>query len=203
MPIRSERPDISGCIFASVSYVSTLTEDRDQAARRGSPEEWIWWTKFPPSCKLIPKVMLPSISDDVAGLSFDAFSIAPSKYLKYLLEANLASGAKCITKDLQSISDVFSLPEFDNIHGVINCTGIGAVSLVHDPSLYPTKGQSIIVRGEAECVTTMTGDGWEAVVVPRCGEQETFLGVSKVADSWSVTWFQIKRTSKADAVKGL
>lgn len=130
--------------------------------------------------------MIPSISDDVAGVSFDSFSISPPKYLRYLLEANINLGAKRITRDLQSIPDVFSLPGLENIHGVINCTGIGAVSLIHDPSLFPTKGQSIIVRGEAERITTMVGDEWEAVVVPRCGENETFLGVSKVADDWLV-----------------
>lgn len=128
--------------------------------------------------------MLPSLSDNIAGVSFDSFAISPSKYLKYLLASNLERGARCITKDVQSIFEVFSMPGFDSLHGIINCTGLGAVSLVHDPSLFPTKGQSIIVRGVINRIISMIGDGWEVVVVPRCGAQETFLGVSKVANDW-------------------
>ena len=67
------------------------------------------------------------------------------------------------------------------MRGVINCTGLGASKFVGDPHLFPTKGQSVIVRGQAHRISTGFGDGWEDVVVPRYGENETFLGVSKVA----------------------
>lgn len=56
--------------------------------------------------------------------------------------------------------------------------------LVSDSALFPTKGQLIIVKGDAKRITTGLGDGWEAVVVPWTKANETFLGVSKTVKDW-------------------
>lgn len=71
-----------------------------------------------------------------------------------------------------------------NLYGVVNCTGLGAGKLVHDPAVFPTKGQTIIVRGQAARIATRSGDGWEALVIPRPGANETLLGGCKIAGDW-------------------
>ena len=80
------------------------------------------------------------------------------------------------------------MPGFENLQGVVNCTGIGATQLVDDPDLFPTKGQSVTVRGRAERIVTGLRDDWEDVVVPRSSGNETFLGVSKIAGDWYIAF---------------
>lgn len=87
---------------------------------------------------------------------------------------------------VRSLKEVASMDAFRHFHGIVNCTGLGAVEIVPDEAVFPTKGQSLIVKGEAACISSMLGDGWESVVVPRSGEHQTFLGVSKVPGDWFV-----------------
>lgn len=144
------------------------------------PEEWIWWTTMIPSYKVLARSDIPAKGEHAAGISYDSFNLSPLKYLQYLLTTAVKLGVKCRTTTVQAISELFSMPGFENLQGVVNCTGLGASKLVRDPALFPTKGQSVIVRGQADRIATGLGDDWEAVVVPRYGVNETFLGVSKV-----------------------
>lgn len=168
--------------------LAVLTETSDLADENCSrdyttplavpPEQWIWWTSFIPSYKVLSQAAIPATGSHAAGISYDSFNLSPAKYLKYLLSRSEKLGVKRITAEVESIAELFH--SFDEICGVVNCTGLGATKFTKDPNLYPTKGQSVIVRGEAERIATGLGDDWEAVVVPRYGENETFLGVSKV-----------------------
>lgn len=72
----------------------------------------------------------------------------------------------------------------------MNCTGIGAGELARDNACFPTKGQTVLVRGQAKSVVTRRHeeDGkepWEALVIPRPGEEVTMLGGCKIAGDWS------------------
>jgi D-amino-acid oxidase len=127
---------------------------------------------------------IPATGPYAAGISYESFNLSPQKYLQYLLSLCEKLGAKCITTEVNSFVELFH--RFDNLRGVVNSTGLGAAKLVNDPDLFPTKGQSVMVRGQANRISTGLGDGWEAVVVPRYGENETFLGVSKIARDWYV-----------------
>lgn len=99
--------------------------------------------------------------------------------MSYLLENCKAKGLQCVKAEVHSLTDVFS-GEREDILGVVNCSGIGSIGLVQDEDLSPTKGQAVVVRGEASRIVTGVGDDWETVVVPRRGLNETFLGVTKV-----------------------
>ena len=68
--------------------------------------------------------------------------------------------------------------------GVVNCTGLGAGKLVQDTAVFPTRGQTIIVKGKAARIATRSGDAWEALVIPRPGANETLLGGCKIANDW-------------------
>lgn len=172
------------------------------------PEQWIWWTSFVPSYQVLAQSAIPATGPHAAGISYDSFCLNPGKYLSYLLSRSKELGAKHTTAEVQSFTEIFH--KFENVRGVINCTGLGAARLVEDPKLFPTKGQSVIVRGQAHRISTGLGDDWEAVVVPRYGENETFLGVSKVGGDWYVhflpsimislskEWFLPIRTLDAD-----
>ena len=135
---------------------------------------------------IVPKKTAAVPLDNPTGLSFDSFSISPSRYLGYLHAENIRLGVHCVSFAVGSLDEVASMDIFCNFAGIVNCTGLGAAKLVPDKAVFPTKGQSLIVKGEAVCVTSMIEDGWETVLVPRSGEQQTFLGVSKVAGDWFV-----------------
>ncbi|KAH8588195.1 FAD dependent oxidoreductase [Bisporella sp. PMI_857] len=148
------------------------------------PEQWIWWTSLVSSYQVLAQSAIPATGSHAAGISYDSFAVNPAKYLSYLSSRSKELGAKHITSEVQSFTEIFH--KFENVRGVINCTGLGATKLVEDPKLFPTKGQSVIVRGLAHGITTGLGDDWETVIVPRYGTNETFLGVSKVPGDWSL-----------------
>jgi hypothetical protein len=148
------------------------------------PEQWIWWTSLVSSYQVLAQSAIPATGSHAAGISYDSFAVNPAKYLSYLSSRSKELGAKHITSEVQSFTEIFH--KFENVRGVINCTGLGATKLVEDPKLFPTKGQSVIVRGLAHGITTGLGDDWETVIVPRYGTNETFLGVSKVPGDWYV-----------------
>ncbi|KAI4263393.1 MAG: hypothetical protein L6R42_001461 [Xanthoria sp. 1 TBL-2021] len=150
------------------------------------PEDWIWWKNSVPASTAIPNASVAVELDNPTGLSFNSFSISPAKYLKYLHAENSKLGAHFVRATVRSLKEVASMDAFRHFHGIVNCTGLGAVEIVPDEAVFPTKGQSLIVKGEAACISSMLGDGWESVVVPRSGEHQTFLGVSKVPGDWSL-----------------
>jgi glycine/D-amino acid oxidase-like deaminating enzyme len=80
---------------------------------------------------------------------------------------------------------------FDEIPGakiVVNCTGLGAGKLAGDETCFPTLGQTVLVKGKAHRVVTRRNEQeeqpWEALVIPRPGENITVLGGCKVKGDW-------------------
>ena len=74
--------------------------------------------------------------------------------------------------------------ERPSIHAFINATGLGARTLVPDMAMYPTRGQTILVRGEASKVSTFEGIGLIRYVLPRKGSGTSLLGGTKQAGNW-------------------
>lgn len=144
----------------------------------------MWWTNFIPSFKALPPNALPTNRTFAAGISYQTFCISPPIYLQYLLSTCISLGAQCRTQDVQSITELFATSDFDDLRGLINCTGLAAGKLVDDPALFPTKGQTVIVKGHAARIATRSGDGWEALVIPRPGANETLLGGCKIVGDW-------------------
>lgn len=67
----------------------------------------------------------------------------------------------------------------------LNATGLGAAKLCGDQSMYPIRGQTVLVRGEATATRTREGDGYTAYCIPRPGSGTTILGGTKEKDNWS------------------
>ncbi|RDW58722.1 hypothetical protein BP6252_13198 [Coleophoma cylindrospora] len=150
-----------------------------------SPEKSKWWSSLVPTFTVLPRESMPSGSNFAVGVSYSTYSVSPPLYLSYLLRSCEALGADCVNLDVKSIPELMRQPGFTDIHGVVNCTGLGARDLVGDKACFPTKGQTLIVKGSAHRLSTRSGDGWEALVIPRPGANETLLGGCKIPRDWS------------------
>ncbi|KAJ7255262.1 D-aspartate oxidase [Mycena rebaudengoi] len=100
----------------------------------------------------------------VHGVAYTTLFFDVPRYLPYLMDRFLAAGGHAFRVDLPSLSSLLSekerpqlvpfapssadsAPPFDPA-AVINCTGIGALSLgdVEDKDVYPTRGEVLIIR---------------------------------------------------------
>ncbi|KAF4548743.1 FAD dependent oxidoreductase-like protein 6 [Elsinoe fawcettii] len=61
----------------------------------------------------------------------------------------------------------------------VNATGLGAGRLCGDGDCVPVKGQTVLVRGEADAIRTRFGEGSISYVIPRPGSGTTILGGTK------------------------
>jgi hypothetical protein len=76
-------------------------------------------------------------------------------YLTWLLRQFVSKGGKLHRQTLNCISEVFDgidtvgKGERQQVDGVVNCTGLGSLHLggVKDSCLFPTRGQTVIVKG--------------------------------------------------------
>lgn len=69
----------------------------------------------------------------------------------------------------------------------VNATGLGARKLCGDEAIYPIRGQTVLVKGEARSTITRVGDGYRAYCIPRPGSGTTILGGTKEEGVWDET----------------
>lgn len=70
----------------------------------------------------------------------------------------------------------------------VNATGLGARKLCGDEAMFPIRGQTVLVKGEARSTITRIGDGYGGVyVIPRPGSGTTILGGTKEEGVWDET----------------
>ncbi|KAI7263239.1 hypothetical protein KC343_g4211 [Hortaea werneckii] len=67
----------------------------------------------------------------------------------------------------------------------VNASGLGAKKLCGDQAMYPIRGQTVLVKGEAARIRTQLGGGYNAYCIPRPGSGTTILGGTKEANNWS------------------
>ena len=65
----------------------------------------------------------------------------------------------------------------------VNATGLGARELVPDEGVFPVKGQTVLVKGEAREARTRDGIRY---VIPRTGSGTTVLGTTREVGVWYV-----------------
>ena len=118
------------------------------------------------------------------GVVFDSFTIDVPIYLAYLLGKVGELNAKTITAEVDTLEEVFELPGInkDGLVGMVNCTGLGAKKLVPGETMYPIKGQTLLVKGCAKKISLMRNEGQMAYVLPRINL--TLLGGSTDKDNW-------------------
>ncbi|KAJ6564490.1 FAD dependent oxidoreductase [Mycena capillaripes] len=146
------------------------------------------------------------LAGTVHGLALSTLCIDVPRYLPYLLNRFFAVGGRAFRTTLPSLSALLSEkdrpastpfpagsikgpPAFDPA-AVINCTGLGALSLgdVLDTDLYPTRGEVLIIR--APWIKHDAGyyykDGHVSYLIPR-QSGDVILGGTFQADDWHPT----------------
>jgi D-amino-acid oxidase len=66
----------------------------------------------------------------------------------------------------------------------INATGLGALTLCNDTNMFPIRGQTVLVKGEAHSTITRAGSNYRAYCIPRPGSGTTILGGTKDEEVW-------------------
>ena len=139
------------------------------------------------------------------GAYYRAMSINVPQYLLYLLERVNSHGVEIVkarldtTKGfLQALKEAEELVSSAShsqpssksnspsrhIACFINATGLGALTLVPDPNMYPIRGQTVLVKGEAHSTITRVGSNYRTYCIPRPGSGTTILGGTKEENVW-------------------
>lgn len=103
--------------------------------------------------------------------------------MKYLQDRFVAAGGIIIRRTLSSLIEVLDQPF--STSAIVNCAGIGAFSLVDDKLVYPTRGQTVLVRAPwVKGGVTRTGAGGVyTYIIPRKSGDVIVGGTSEV-DDW-------------------
>jgi D-amino-acid oxidase len=140
--------------------------------------EWAGALRFH---EAIPAHELPPVAGIVAGYRFEVPIIETPIYMQWLRDQAVAAGIDLQTRTITSLDEI--APEYDVI---VNCTGLGAVTLVGDNTMYPIRGQ--IVKVEAGHVDRFLFDEenpYQPVyIIPRT--DGTILGGTAIARDWDL-----------------
>jgi len=139
----------------------------------------------------------------VMGIKYKSICFDPPKYLSYLFKVVQDLGAKVIKTSVDTTSGLAGVVRsckvivgkegLDEASAIVNCTGLAARHFLEKEEaekLFPIRGQTILVQGEAEMTRTFVGlpDAPESdmlYVVPRPGSGSTILGGCKQIGNWS------------------
>ena len=141
----------------------------------------------------------------VFGVRYQSVCINVPRYLEYLLGRVKELGARVVKADVDiegglegviravkgKLMSVEGSVKEEDVFAVVNCTGLAARHFVgkeESDKLYPIRGQTILVKGEAKVARTYVGFGEAhevAYVIPRPGSGTTILGGCKQVGNWS------------------
>ena len=141
----------------------------------------------------------------VFGVAYQSVCINVPVYLNYLFtrvkemggrvvkaDVDVENGLAGVVRDVKSkLMGVDEGVKEGDVFAVINCTGLGAKHFLgreESEKLYPIRGQTILVKGEAKVARTWVGFGEThevAYVIPRPGSGTTILGGCKQVGNWS------------------
>ena len=101
----------------------------------------------------------------LSGFRFSTWIIDMSRYMPYLKTLWKELGGRVAFKPVESFNDI---PETYSI--IINCTGIGARTLVKDDSLVPARGRVVMMapfENQPDNILIDAGDALFGMIVPR------------------------------------
>ncbi|KAM0326955.1 hypothetical protein ACHAQA_006076 [Verticillium albo-atrum] len=113
----------------------------------------LWYDELVGGVVPLPAEELPA----KAAFGLDApstFVLNTQIYLQWLLEQCRQGG---VVLDRRSITHIRQARISDDVTAVMNCTGLGSLSLggVEDKSMYPTRGQTLLVEQPLQPLTRM------------------------------------------------
>jgi glycine/D-amino acid oxidase-like deaminating enzyme len=136
------------------------------------------------------------------GVRYKSVCIDVPRYLQYLFERIQFLGARVIKGTFDTNTGlagaIASAKQIIKSHGVmqevdivINCTGLSARLFVggeESEKMFPIRGQTVLVKGEASLARTFTDFGSNPeellYVIPRPGSNTTILGGCKQVGNW-------------------
>nr|ALM22243.1 D-amino acid oxidase [Phyllozyma linderae] len=135
-------------------------------------------SSFMPDVKPLEPSALPE--GCTAGLSFTTIALDTPNYLPWLAQRFRAAGGTVVRRELGKLSDA-PLDEFD---AVVNCSGLGALTLVGDDSMYPIRGQTVLVRAPwiRSGITRSGSDNWTYIIPRKQGD--VIVGGTRGIDDW-------------------
>jgi D-amino-acid oxidase len=174
-----------------------ITEDnRDnppESFGQDNVEGLFWFRNITSSFNILPTSKLPSGAK--FGISFSSFCVNSPVYLSYLQSRIKSLGGTIVQSTLESDSGVpgllkdaaskLNLEVQD--HVFVNALGMGARTLIGDDKMFPTRGQTVYVVGEARYITVRKGEWGIAYVIPRRGSGYTLLGGCQEVGNWYVS----------------
>ena len=123
-----------------------------------------------------------------SAVAFTTVCINVPLHLKYLLSKFLHAGGTFIRARLPTdkgfpgaLISAASLARDQIPHMFVNASGLGAKELVSDDAIFPVRGQTMLVKGEAKYATTMSENSY---VIPRPGSGTTILGGTREVGNW-------------------
>ncbi|KAK5128021.1 hypothetical protein LTR85_005138 [Meristemomyces frigidus] len=173
----------------------------------GPVKEKLWWAPHVKDFRVLSLLQEPllTISKRIPchapeikeAAACRAMSVNVPQYLLYLQQKARSLGAKVIKAPLPvDAGQENALAEAESqamVNGrrrpdcFVNATGLGAAKLCGDEAMYPIRGQTVLVKGEADAIRTRIGDGYTAYCIPRPGAGMTILGGTKEIGNWSET----------------
>ena len=151
----------------------------------------LWWRSIVEDFVYLPTSELPK--GFKSGVRFSAICINVPRHLQYLLSSFLAAGGKMLkfrlptdaqrgfAGALDSVRTLVMANRLGEIHIFVNATGLGARTLVGDDDIFPTKGQTVLVKGESNFAKTTDRNYY---VIPRPGSGTTILGGTREDGNW-------------------
>ena len=126
-----------------------------------------------------------------SGFIFTSLTINPQIYLPYLQSQLLSLGTLFVRRHLFHIREAVTLTS-PPPSAIVNATGILAYRLggVEDKMVYPTRGQTILVRNECSKMYFRSLKPWNdepTYVIPRPFGGGTILGGCFQHGNWSIS----------------
>jgi len=148
-----------------------------------------WFQNIVPNYRRIPQSELKSGIDNAHAFTSVCFNTPV--YLAWLLSQCLKNGVvikRAVFKHLSDAAHVHHSGRKADV--IVNCTGLSSRFLggVRDQSLYPGRGQVVLVRNESSCMASTSGtddgDDEAAYVMTRAAGGGTILGGCMQVHSW-------------------
>lgn len=155
----------------------------------------VWFAPHMRGFKVVEKGQLPEGA--WAGCTYQSIMVNVPMYLQYLMRRATSLGANVIRAQLTTATGLFGaiqsatqlLPRhLKQVDIWVNATGLGSRKLVPDESMFPIRGQTVIVKGEALCITTVEDRNPTSpnvtYILPRPGGGTSVLGGTKQVGNW-------------------
>ena len=171
-----------------------------QKLGRSSPASEInpqlWWRSIVENFSYLTANELPE--GIKSAVSFTTICIDVPKHLKYLLSKFFTAGRELVKARLptgkgfpEALRSAASLARSQESHDgliFVNGSGLGAKDLVPDDAMFPVRGQTVLVKGEAKYAKTMNDNRY---VIPRPGSGTTILGGTREVGKWCVCMLNV------------